>query len=157
MYRRVFFAFALLPSVFGSLAHAADKPALKILIDASKDGGVWWSPQSQNFDPKANHQGKALADALRAKGYDVNELGRGTEVTTELLRAANVVVRPRVFFPYSAAEIDAYRNAISVGLPVVLIAQPAVRSDQLGNKLGIEFGEFQESSQIPGDNLRRHW
>ena len=36
--------------------------ANRVLVDASKDGGVWWFPQGGSFDPDAYHQGKPLAD-----------------------------------------------------------------------------------------------
>ena len=38
----------------------------KILVDASKDGGVWWFSQGTGdvFSADADHQGKALADYL---------------------------------------------------------------------------------------------
>jgi hypothetical protein len=39
----------------------SDKP-LRILIDASKDGGLWWFPQVHPFDAEQYHQGKAFAD-----------------------------------------------------------------------------------------------
>src|SRR5688500_2334078 len=55
----------------------------KILIDASRDGGVWWFPQSSEtgFSSNADHQGKPLADYFRSQGYEVNELTRGTVIT----------------------------------------------------------------------------
>lgn len=54
---------------------AADS-RMRVLVDASKDGGVWWFPQADSFDPGEGHQGKALADHLRRLGYEVTELGR---------------------------------------------------------------------------------
>ena len=37
-----------------------DTSGEKILVDASKDGGVWWFPQSPGgFSAEADHQGKA--------------------------------------------------------------------------------------------------
>ena len=56
-----------------------------ILIDASHDGGVWWFPQANVFSSTKDHQGKALADYLRSKGFDVDELPRGTTVTSDIL------------------------------------------------------------------------
>src|SRR6187549_3774745 len=58
-------------------------PASKsILVDASKDGGVWWFPQGQaGFSATNPHQGSALADYFRNLGYQVDELPRGAIIT----------------------------------------------------------------------------
>ena len=58
----------------------------KIVIDASHDGGVWWFPQSNatGYDASKPHQGQAFANLLRAKGYEVAELGRDKELTEEM-------------------------------------------------------------------------
>ena len=54
---------------------------VRVLIDASKDGGLWWFPQAQAFNPKAYHQGKVFVDIIRAKGWQVTELPRGERIT----------------------------------------------------------------------------
>lgn len=42
-----------------------------VLVDASRDGGAWWSPQGEKGDYKQPHQGETLANYLRAIGYSV--------------------------------------------------------------------------------------
>lgn len=144
MNRRVCVMLCWIVATWAAAAAAADKGPIKILIDASKDGGVWWSPQSKYFDQNAAHQGKAVADALRAKGYVVEELGRDVEVNPAMLRGAKIVVRPRIHFDYKPAEVEAYQEAIAKGLPVVLLAQPVAKADALSSKLGLQYGDFQE-------------
>jgi len=36
----------------------------RVLVDASRDGGVWWFPQWEQggFDPNLDHQGQKLAE-----------------------------------------------------------------------------------------------
>ncbi|HEY5967001.1 MAG TPA: hypothetical protein VIU35_03435, partial [Chitinophagaceae bacterium] len=83
---------------------AASQPASKsILVDASKDGGVWWFPQSPvtGFSATNHHQGTALADYFRSLGYQVDELPRGAIITSELLDKYSKVIRPSAFFSYS--------------------------------------------------------
>ena len=73
------------------LAQGQEKK-LRVLIDASKDGGLWWFPQGRNgFDSNTHHQGKALADLMRSKGWEVIELGRGEVITVDKLRDVGVV------------------------------------------------------------------
>jgi hypothetical protein len=61
---------ALLTSL-AILLFVSSNPAaaqMRVLVDASVDGGGWWSPQTANFDPDLPHQGKALADYFRSQG-----------------------------------------------------------------------------------------
>ena len=66
---------------------------LRILVDATRDGGVWWFPQEGPFDPDRDHQGKALADYLRLLDYTVTEVGRDGRMTRDLAESHNVIVR----------------------------------------------------------------
>jgi hypothetical protein len=96
-------------------SHIPAKP-FRALVDASKDGGVWWFPQRPpDFDPAKHHQGKAMADAMRAKGWEVTELPRDTEITIDQLTGFDLVIRPPAFFPYSEAEASAYRESVASG------------------------------------------
>lgn len=101
---------------------AAQKP-LRVLVDASKDGGLWWFPQGRGntFDPALEHQGKPLADFMRSKGWEVVELGRGEVITPETFRDVDVVIRPPVFFDYTVDEVVAYRDSVMGGMRLLLM------------------------------------
>ena len=45
-----------------------------------------------------------MADAMRAKGWEVTELPRETVITIHQLTGFDLVIRPPAFFPYSEAE-----------------------------------------------------
>jgi hypothetical protein len=111
-----------------------------ILIDASHDGGVWWFPQAGPFNPAEPHQGKAFADYLRSLGQEVVELGRGVEITDELLRAHDKVVRAGAFNSYSASEIAAYENYMArsdVHLVLVTARIQSGLADAISESIGL--------------------
>ena len=66
-----------------------------VLVDASRDGGAWWFPQSSEtgFSMSEPHQGKQLADYIRSRGFEVVELPRGRAVTDGLLNQYNKIIR----------------------------------------------------------------
>ena len=73
----------------------ASNPAagqVRVLIDASVDRGVWWGPQTSNYDPNLPHQGKPLADYLRSQGMTVTELAPGNMPTCDHLSSAELVI-----------------------------------------------------------------
>jgi hypothetical protein len=99
----------------GQYGLPANPPSNSILVDASKDGGGWWYPQGPGtgYTASANHQGKALADYLKSKGYIVDELPRGAIITKELLNKYTKVIRAAAFFSYTTQEIEAYQSFLS--------------------------------------------
>jgi len=109
-----------------------------ILIDASRDGGVWWFPQAGPFDPLADHQGKALADHLRSLGHKVVELPRPYTITAELLSDYDIVIRSGGMGEYDAAEISAYQNYVGNDGNVLLLADHS-SSDDLALSFGLQF------------------
>jgi hypothetical protein len=114
----------------------------KILVDASKDGGVWWFPQGTGaFSADADHQGKALADYLRNMGYQVDELPRGVVITASLLSQYDKIIRAPAFFPYTDAEIGAYDNFLKKPGSLMLLQDHLTytTNDKLSEHLGIEF------------------
>jgi hypothetical protein len=115
----------------------------KILIDASHDGGVWWFPQYEatGFDAGKPHQGKAFADALRANGFEVTELGRGKELTEEMFFGHYIVIRVTGFQPYSKNELDVYKKLLDRGMNLVFFTDHKQndRVDELGDLLNIKF------------------
>ena len=84
----------------------------KILIDASHDGGAWWFPQSSisGFSQSCAHQGKALADLLRNKGFIVEELSSNTLITVSILQQYSKVIRAGSYGSYQESELSATTN-----------------------------------------------
>ena len=115
----------------------------KILIDASRDGGAWWFPQSSDsvFSSEKDHQGKALADYLGSLGYLVDELPRGTTLTDTLLRKYNKIIRAGGFGVYSRDEILAYDNFLNHNGSLLLLEDFVNYSDDdsLAEHIGVKF------------------
>src|SRR5262245_6807607 len=100
----------------------AQQSKIRILIDASKDGGLWWFPQGRDgFDSNKHHQGKPLANLMRSKGWEVVELGRGEVITADRLRDFDVVIRPPAWFDYAPDEVVAYRDSVMGGTRLLLM------------------------------------
>jgi hypothetical protein len=117
-------------------------PTNKILVDASKDGGVWWFPQSDpSFSASADHQGKALANYLRSLGYLVDELPRGAVVTDQLLGNYTKIIRGAPFFAYSDQELASYKNFINKGGAILLFQDHLSydTNDKISEFLGLDF------------------
>jgi len=121
-----------------------------ILIDSSRDGGVWWSPQIAPFDPNSNHQGKALADYFKALGYSTNELPRPTTITLNLLRQYDIVIRFVQTEDYTENEISAYSNYVNEGGKLLLVSDHSahLRNDSVAAIFGLSF-----AGSSRGDNL----
>ena len=113
----------------------------KIVIDASHDGGVWWFPQGGVYDAAKPHQGQAFANLLRAKGYEVTELGRDKELTEEMFFGNFIVIRVNGFEPYTTNEITVYKNLINRGMNLAFFTDHKKndRVDELGDLLGLNF------------------
>jgi hypothetical protein len=115
----------------------------KILVDASHDGGVWWSPQGDGgtFDQNKHHQGRAFAELLRQKGFVVDELGRDVELTDEMFFGYYIVIRANGWNPYSAKELAVYDRLLERGMNLAFFEDhmkldPA---DELADHLGLHF------------------
>ena len=115
----------------------------KILIDASHDGGGWWFPQYEatGFNPNAWHQGQPFANALRAKGYEVTELGRGFELKEEMFYGHYIVMRVGGLQAYTAKELEVYTNLLNRGMNLVFFTDHKKFDpvDELGDHLGLQF------------------
>lgn len=116
-------------------------PEGAILVDASRDGGVWWAPQSGNFSAATPHQGKAFADYLRLLGFTVNELPRGASVTWEELRKYKKIIRAVGFGNYTAPEIAAYDSFLHYSSSLLLLSDHLqnASNDNLSAHLGLNF------------------
>lgn len=109
-----------------------------ILIDSSRDGGVWWFPQAGPFTSMAPHQGKALADHLRSLGHTVQELPRPTTITPVLLADYDIVIRAVGMGSYSPSEIAAYDAWVQQGGGLLLLAEHHA-NDTLATHFGLQF------------------
>ena len=114
-----------------------------ILIDASRDGGVWWFPQdpTTGFHSTDPHQGKALADRLRELGFQVKELGRGEIITDNTLESYTNVIRGPAFSDYTPSEVESYDRYLQKGGSLLLM-QDHLRytaNDRLSEHLGVHF------------------
>jgi len=115
---------------------------VRVLVDVSKDGGLWWFPQAHTFNANAYHQGKHLADLMRAKGWKVIELPRGEVITFDKLREADIVIRPPAFFNYKADEVSAYQQSVLAGTRLILLGGGATDVDPIAEGFGLRFDSF---------------
>ena len=117
--------------------------AKSILVDASRDGGVWWFPQSSStgFSSSNDHQGKGLANYLRSLGFKVDELPRGAAITSDILNKYDNVIRAVGFGGYSISEIAAYKSFLTGNKSLLLLQDHLTNSinDQLSVELGLNF------------------
>jgi hypothetical protein len=119
-------------------ANVVGQRSLRVLVDASKCGGLWWFPQGPTFDQAKHHQGKAFADFMRRKGWQVTELPRGEVITFDKLRDADIVIRPPAYFGYSAEEVMAYHQSVTAGTRLLLIGGGA-NPDAVAQFFGLRF------------------
>lgn len=128
--------------------HGRLDPRIKrnILIDASRDGGVWWFPQQGPFNANAAHQGKALADHLRSLGHAVTELPRPTAITAALLADFDIVIRAAGVGAYSAAEIAAYDAWVQDFGSLLLLVEHHPQ-DALASHFGLTFKSIVRGKQ----------
>lgn len=121
-------------------AQRVSERPLRVLVDASKDGGLWWFPQRPpTFDPKQHHQGKFLADFMREQGWEVVELPRGEVITFDRLRDTDVVIRPPAYFPYTLDEAVAYRDSVNAGTRLLLLGGNSTSGDAVAEIFGVRF------------------
>ena len=114
---------------------------VSVLVDASRDGGAWWFPQSSAFDPNAPHQGKPLADYLRSLGFEVTELPRPFTIELSLLQQHDLVIRANesgAFGIYAFTEREAYKEYVRRGGPLLLLGD--IRSPSYADTLALLFG-----------------
>lgn len=125
-----------------------------ILIDASKDGGTWWFPQTGSFDPTLNHQGKALVAYLESSGFKVRELGRGAQVTWDLLKRYRKVIRAGSFGNYTSVEIAAYDSLLSYPSSLLLLNDHMTNfpNDQLAEHWGLKFVGIVQGTMVVSGN-----
>jgi hypothetical protein len=132
-------------------------PEGAILVDASRDGGVWWYPQAGSFSATMPHQGKALADYLRSLGFTVDELPRGTSVTWDELKKYKNIIRAVGFGTYTSQEIAAYDSCLQHSSSLLLLSDHLQNSsnDGLSAHLGLVFSGSLTGAitPFPGHNI----
>ena len=118
---------------------ACPSPSNKVLVDASHDGGVWWYPQVAPFVSDSPHQGQALADTLRNRGYTVDELWRGAVVSSTMLSGYTKVIRAAGFESYFPSELQAYTYLASCPVTILLLGEFLLpgQTDALATELGV--------------------
>jgi hypothetical protein len=120
--------------------NSEDSLSIKILIDASKDGGVWWYPQAGPFNSSEPHQGKVLADYFRSLGHEVDELGKDvTFFDFDLLNQYDIVFAIAAYGNYLTSELDAYVKYVSNGGILFIISDHHGESCNLPESFGLEF------------------
>lgn len=120
----------------------AGKP--RVLVDASRDGGVWWFPQGTPgtpFSSTEGHQGQALVETLRSLGLVVEELPRPFAITYSLLASYDIVIRANGFGTYTSSEVSAYRTYVERGGNLLLLSDHMKYAppDGVGLAFGIDF------------------
>ena len=125
-----------------------------ILVDASRDGGVWWFPQASKFSASLPHQGKALADYLRSKGFEVDELPRGTTITWNLLKKYRKIIRAAGFGNYTSTEISAYDSSVLHSSSILFLSDHLQNfpNDKLSAHLGLNFSGSHTGTITPTSN-----
>lgn len=104
------------------LENTVTTTSLKILIDASRDGGVWWAPQATTYNSTQSHQGKALVDYFKGENYSVTELSANDgQISYSKLSYYDVVLCIDYGY-YSQSELAAYKEYVSNGGNVFLLA-----------------------------------
>ena len=112
-----------------------------ILIDASRDGGVWWFTPGGTNGPAGTNQGAALYNYLTSLGYVVEELRVGEAITRERLRRYDLVIRAGEYGTYTSDEIAAYQEFLNRNSALLLISDHSaqLQNDQLATLLGLNF------------------
>jgi hypothetical protein len=114
---------------------------VRVVIDASADGGLWWNPVPPPAAP-GSYQGKPLADFLRNQGMTVTELVAGTVVTCAHLSNAELVIVINGLGDRTAPVVSAYAGYVANGGRLILLTDHRAfpRSDSLSSAFGLAFG-----------------
>lgn len=131
---------------------------LRVVIDASHDGGAWWFPQGPEFDPIRPHQGSALAEYLKRRDWEVVEVPRGTKIANQF-RSASIVIRMNLFGGYENSEVAAYQRFVKNGGRLLLV-EGYVRdveadNDSVARQFGVRFEGIVSEPTMPGDTFMR--
>ncbi len=160
LWTKVLLSSTLLVLVVGGLSslkaqpRKKSHPKIRIVIDASRDGGAWWFPQGPPpFDPQKPHQGVVLVNYLKSRGWEVIEIPRETKITNQF-KGAKIVVRFNNWGGYDASEVMTYREFVRNGGGLLLL-QGFVRDvetekDAVAKQFGIRFQGMVEAGEMRG-------
>jgi hypothetical protein len=109
-------------------------------MDATRDGGTWWFPQSGTYSATEPHQGKALADTFRARGFSVDELPRDGAVQSSLLANYRLVIRAGTCGTYSTSELAAYDQLIARDVALILLTDHMLGGCTTTDPLALRYG-----------------
>ena len=136
------FACSSVPSL-DAKPRVKQRPRLRIVIDASRDGGGWWFPQGPApFDSEKWHQGSELAAYFKGRGWEVIEIPRGARLTNQM-EGASIVVRVNQYGTYMQTEVDAYREFVRKGGSLLLVTgfvrENEGENDSVAKQFGLRF------------------
>ncbi|MEY4484206.1 MAG: hypothetical protein RL693_1658, partial [Verrucomicrobiota bacterium] len=130
---------------------SAQDTKIKIVVDASRDGGTWWFPQEKKiFDPGKPHKGKFFADYLRKVSQEMIEIAPG-ETVVDQFKEATLVVRFNAYGPpYREEEVTAYKDYVMKGGSVLLVYGAPLKgsADAVADELGVKFGQAAQTPFI---------
>lgn len=119
----------------------SDDSSGHVLIDASRAGALWWSPQlPTDPDLSIDYRGKHFTDLLTARGLDVDVLNSSDRgrISDRLLSGYEAVVRV-VDTGHTDAENAAYERYVEHGGNLLLVADllPPGETDALAARFDI--------------------
>lgn len=128
---------------------------VRVVIDASRRSGIWWSKQfGPDYDASKPHQGQKFANYLKSLGWEVDEL-YGKRKLSEAFADADFVVRFGLGrrSSYTSEEVDAYEEFVRGGGKLLLLGggRGAPMKDSVADAFGVQFDTF-----IHGEVIQ-HW
>ena len=117
----------------------------EIVINASKDGGAWWSPQSINCDTAEAHQGKVLVDLLKQEGYSVYESCREEYIDIDDFPNIKLLIVAGSYLKYSDTESEMIYDYVRKGGKLMLLLDHSP-DNSLASKFGLDFQKPNENN-----------
>lgn len=119
----------------------------EIVINASKDGGVWWFPQEIDCDTSVVHQGKGLVDYLKSEGFLVYESCRQENINLNEFPNMKLLIVAGSYFPYNYAESKKIADYVKNGGKLMLLIDHTPNNG-LPYHLGLDFRKTNSNEVI---------